>query len=165
MPTVWLYRDSYARLMVYTAGPSAFLCCMPLSWWKCQMYIYMWAKCQKSEFFKDNCACSLSVCIRLLWCVSSTYLADREERCATGYLSIEMCKQHARGFSSWALYLGLKGQKRCKKLLHPRVLQQFSAVKHAKKFELNNTEKWNLSAKQMHSEVDIKVSYHAYNLH
>lgn len=113
MPTMWLYRHSYIRHTGLHSWAFSLLCAACLCHdgsARCTYFIYVWAKYQKSEFFKDNCVCSLSTCIRLLWCVSSTYPADRGERCATDYLSIEVCKQHARGFSSEALHLGLEGR-------------------------------------------------------
>lgn len=47
--------------------------------------VYVSCKCQKSVYFKDNCAFFLSMCIRLHFDVSaSTYLDDREEGSARG---------------------------------------------------------------------------------
>lgn len=94
--------------------------------------VYMWVKCQKSKFFKDNCACSLSMCIRLHFDVSAshTWLTGRKDRrLATCQLKCanSMPEEHQQ-------YLGLKGRhtKRCTWLLHLRVLQQFIAMKYDK---------------------------------
>lgn len=54
---------------------------MPLPWWKRQMYVRIRAEHQKSEYFKDNCVSSLSVCIRLHFDVRGyTYLVGRRRK-------------------------------------------------------------------------------------
>lgn len=97
-------------------------CCMPLSWWTCQMYT--WHKCQN---FCSLCLTTLHVHHAALWCGLHMPGWQAERRCDS---STEVFKQHARGTSEVALYicfgLNVQNTEKC------RLLQQFSAVKHGK---------------------------------
>lgn len=100
VPTVWLYTDSCVRLMglhswAFSLCRAACLCHDGSA--KCQMYVYMRAKCQES---KDNCACSLGMCFDVS--APHTGLTGRKDvRLATR--QVACANSTARRFSSWAL--------------------------------------------------------------